>query len=367
MKIKFDCRNYLGEKPCRFKRLCEECPHYEGMGERILVIKLGALGDVLRTTPILHGLARKYRNPFIIWLTDPSALPLLEDCPLIDRLYPYELPSLVRLGAEEFDLALNFDKEPRATALIMQVKATEKLGFGMGTHGNLISLNPEADYSLLLGLSDELKFRRNTKTYQELCFESARLDYQSDEYIFSVPDEVKARMKELLNSLGGADSERVVGLNIGAGTVFPTKRWLPEYFAELADLISTLPSTTPLLLAGPQEEEIEQRVLELSSAPMINPGNELPIKDFAGLISNCSLVVTGDTLAMHLAIAQKVPVVALFGSTCHQEVELYGRGEKIISEAGCAPCYRSSCETMLCMRRITPEMVFDAVRRQLHL
>ncbi len=61
MLLKLDCRYYKGEKPCKFNRLCKGCSHYEPMGKRILIIKLGATGDVLRTTPILKPLKEIYQ------------------------------------------------------------------------------------------------------------------------------------------------------------------------------------------------------------------------------------------------------------------------------------------------------------------
>jgi len=365
MKISYDCRHYLGEKPCRFKRLCPDCPYYEPIGKRVLLIKLGALGDVLRTTSVLHGLRRKYPGCHITWVTDPRAVPLLDECPLIDRLYPYDLATLARLRVESFDLALNFDKEPRATALLMQVRTAEKLGFGMNDLGNLVSLNPETDYSLLLGLSDEIKFRQNAKTYQELCFESARLDYQRDEYAFAVSDERLEAARKRLRELGRKESDRLVGLNVGAGAVFATKCWTIEGFARLAELIAGVEGLRPVALGGQDEAERVRLIREQSHADILAPGTDFEIKDFAAIVAQCDAVVTSDTLAMHIAIALRVPVIALFGATCHQEVDLYGRGEKIVSTLPCAPCYKSHCDRMECMQEIEPEDVFAALRRVL--
>jgi heptosyltransferase-2 len=77
-------------------------------------------------------------------------------------------------------------------------------------------------------------------------------------------------------------------------------------------------------------------------------------------------MVTGDTLAMHVAIGLKVPVVVILGATCHQEIELYGRGAKIVSDFECSPCYRSVCpKQATCMDSISVDTVFDAVARLL--
>ena len=95
------------------------CSHYSPMGAHILIIKLAAIGDVLRTTSLLPSLAQAYETRHVTWVTDESALPLLAGNPRIDRLLPFGFETVHRLLAEEFDLLICLDKEHRATALAM--------------------------------------------------------------------------------------------------------------------------------------------------------------------------------------------------------------------------------------------------------
>ena len=78
MHMKTDCRLLLGDRPCVWGGKCEGCEHYARKGEHIVIIKLAAAGDVLRTTSILAPLKRAHPNSYITWLTDPAALPLVE-------------------------------------------------------------------------------------------------------------------------------------------------------------------------------------------------------------------------------------------------------------------------------------------------
>jgi ADP-heptose:LPS heptosyltransferase len=74
--------------------------------------------------------------------------------------------------------------------------------------------------------------------------------------------------------------------------------------------------------------------------------------------------VTGDTVALHLALALARPTVALFGPTCSQEIDMFGLGEKVASQLACAPCYRRTCEeTPTCMEALPVESVWQALRR----
>src|SRR5687767_3245003 len=107
MFLHLDCRHYRGDRPCRFERLCEECPHYDPMGRRILIIKLGALGDVVRTAALLPGLQRFTEElPHITWLTSPDAIPLVERMKGVDRVLPFTPEALLPLDIEKFDWVL---------------------------------------------------------------------------------------------------------------------------------------------------------------------------------------------------------------------------------------------------------------------
>ena len=159
MMIHDDCRFFLGHKPCRFRRACDGCPHYSPFGKRILIIKLAALGDVLRTTPLLRGLREKNPICHITWLTEPGVVPMLRGIPEIDRLISYDPEAVLQLSRESFDHLYCFDKEPKASALAMSIEAPHKSGFGMTRFGNVMPLSPESEYMFRLGIDDELKFR----------------------------------------------------------------------------------------------------------------------------------------------------------------------------------------------------------------
>lgn len=93
---RLDCRYFLGDRPCKFKRTCPGCDPYSPMGKRILIVKLAAIGDVLRTTPLLSGLKRAYPQSHITWIVDKEAFPLLQNITLIDRLLPFDFPPSCR-------------------------------------------------------------------------------------------------------------------------------------------------------------------------------------------------------------------------------------------------------------------------------
>ncbi|MBI4618826.1 MAG: glycosyltransferase family 9 protein [Desulfobacterales bacterium] len=362
MKLRLDCKHFVGEKPCRYKLLCEDCDKYAPMGSRILIIKLAAMGDVLRTTPILRGFKRKYPESHITWLTDENVYGLLKENPLIDRLLVFNVETVLRLEVEEFDLLLCLDKEPRATALAIKIKAKEKLGFGMSPEGNVFPLNEESVYLFKLGLSDPLKFVINAKTYPELIYESSRLEYQQDEYILTIPDEDVNYARSFLLKHGISEEALIIGLNTGAGDIFANKAWTIDCFVELIETVSSEMDAKILLLGGPNEIQRNREICSRIKYLVYDVGCHNTLQQFCALINLCDLVVSGDTIAMHIAIALRKLVVAIFGPTCAQEIELYGRGRKIVSELGCGPCYKRECNKEVnCMNTISVDEVYHAV------
>jgi ADP-heptose:LPS heptosyltransferase len=360
---RLDCRHFIGDRPCKFKRVCEGCERYSPMGHRILIVKLAAIGDVLRTTPLLTGLKRAYPQSHITWVVDREAQPLLKNNPYIDRLLSFDFASLLPLEAEAFDLVIGLEKEPRGAAIVSKVKAKEKRGFSLGPEGNPFPLNSSSEYAFFLGLSDELKFNQNRKTYPELIFEIAGIDYQGDEYLFFLAPEDAVFAEKFARKTGLKKSNRVIGLNTGAGAVFANKAWTEEGYLGLIKQLKKEPGTKVLLLGGPGEKERNRRILKKTRGAVIDTGCDNTLGQFAAILNLCDLVVTGDTTAMHLAIGLKKKVIALFGPTCAQEIELYGRGEKVASSFPCAPCYRRKCEVSPnCMEGVTAEEVMKKIQ-----
>ncbi len=365
--IKDDCSHFRGDKPCRFKRLCGDCPEYDPLGGRtkVLIIKCRAQGDVLRTTALLPGLKRKYPRSHITWLVDGESVDLLAGDPLVDGVLPFRLESVLPLEAREFDVLLCLDKEPGLTALATKVRAAQKFGFGMNEFGGTMAFNGAASYALRLGIDDDLKYRTNRKTYQEIVAEAAEVDYARDEYVFELAEAAKGKAREFMKAHGVDASRPAVGLNTGAGTKFETKQWPIAHYREFIRGLTDKLGANVFLLGGPREEALNRAIAAGAGHRVHNTGNDHSIPEFAGVISLMDVVVTSDTLGMHLAIALKKKVVALFGPTCPQEIDLYDRGVKLWTGAPCAPCYKQTCPDAICMKGIEPGRVLEEVGRLL--
>jgi ADP-heptose:LPS heptosyltransferase len=362
-RISYDCRFFLGDRPCGLSEECEGCASYAPQGVRIVVVKLAAAGDVLRATAILPPLKRKYPESHVTWVADEAALPLIYLNPLIDRALPFGFETWLRLSAESFDVAIGLDKEPRAGALMRSIGARESLGFSLSKWGSIEPLNDGALYDLALGLSDEMKFHVNTKTYPEIFCAIAELPYRGEPYELVLPDSSIEYARRFLSGL--SPREPLVGLNVGAGTVFANKAWTADGFARLARVIAGRLGGTALVLGGDEDRARAEEVLALADGAA-RDGGVHDLLDFCAIVASLDALVTGDTMALHVAIAMGVPVVAVFGPTVPSEIAIYGAGRKVVSTADCAPCYRRSCDVSpSCMDSVAVEDVARALEEVL--
>jgi len=379
LKIKKECKHFRGDIPCKFHKThkvkdCEECEFYKPLEDKILIIKIGALGDVIRTTSLLPALRKKYPKAHINWLIKENSVDILEDHPLLDEILIYDADTLARLHIEKYDLVICLDKDLPSTSIASLVKADKKLGFGSDENGKTIFFNEEAKYLYENGLNDDLN-KENQKSYQEMMFETSQLEYDKEEYSISLKNVDSRFASDFLRKYEIKATDRIIGINVGASPRWPLKRWHLEKFIELIDKLNYELNAKVILLGGPFEidksyeafrrHQIESvyKMVDGIKTDLIDATKHHNLPEFAYLVNQCDVLVTGDTAPMHIAMAMKVPVVVLFGPTSDREIELYGRGIKIVPNMDCLGCYNTKCDIKPnCMDLIGVDEVFNGVK-----
>ena len=345
-----DCKHFTGYRPCRPATRCyEACVDPTPIGTRILIINLDAMGNVLVTTSIIEPLKRRYPRSHISWLTLPNSAPLLEHVPGLDRVYRWEPEAWLVLQQLHFDLVLNVDKSRRSGALTGLVSATEKLGFGINRNGVIIPLNREAEENYLMGLDDEWKFRRNTKTVPQILCEQFRLAYRRDPYAVVLSPEEKGFCSSYAREHGlrgsaGVPQPLVVGFNTGCSELYANKKLSIEQHVELIDRLSTLGGTRLLLLGGPEDTLRNAEISRRTDGRVLNTPTTEGVRRGLCYINLCDVVISGDSFGMHAAIGLGKHVIVWFGVSCWTEIDLFDRGLKLIPEGlACSPCWKREC------------------------
>jgi len=358
-----NCKRFTGYKPCEPYKLCP-CEKPVEFGQRILIVNLDFIGDVLMTTAMLPAIRRKYPTYGIHWITKANAAPALERNPYLDRVWEWNDENRMILGCMRFDLVLNADKNRNSCAFVEGLSAGEKLGFGLNENGAIVPLNPEALTNYRMGLDDDLKFKRNRRTGQDILSETWKLEYRLDEYVLELSEAEKAFCVRYRESLGIGRSDFVVGFNTGCSTEYPLKKMtVDQHVFLIRKLEARVPGIRMLLLGGREDSERNRDIHRRTGEAAVETPTDEGLRRGILYEACCDLVVTGDSLGMHIAIALKRPVVAWFGLSCGAEVELYGRGEKIMSDIECSPCWKKACADALCIKRLDLDRIVAAVMR----
>jgi len=360
LDLALDCKHYLGDRPCAHKQRCR-CSHYAPMGHRIVIIKLGALGDVVRTACLLPTLKREYPVSHITWVSKPSGVRILSGHPQIDSLVPFDAEAMLALPQQRFDLVLSLDKEPGPTALCNALDCHDSRGIGMSAWGTAEPINAACEPYFELGLDDDLKFNHNRKSYPQLIHDALGLPYIRQPYQLSPPREATERAAAMFDRWRATAPGAMIGLNTGSGDVFANKAPAAAQWVQIARRLIDR-GYGVVLLGGPAEARTNAWIAERVGGGVYDAGCDNTEGEFTAIVGRCDAVVAGDTLALHVAISRRVPVVVLFGPTCATEIDLFDLGRKLVTTVDCAPCYRRQCErTPNCMDAIGVDAVVDAV------
>lgn len=310
---------------------CEECKFASPYSKKILIIKLGAIGDVLRTTSILPALKEKYGEEILVhWMTNSESTGLLKNNPLIDKILEYNSENVLRIQQEKFDILFALEIDAPSTLLANQVKADIKFGYYFN-NGSTSCFNQGAIPYLETAFLQHAKLK-NRKTYQELIFEACGLEYKKQKPIFNLSQKHSDFGKEFMRQNNLSELDKIIGINIGSASRWQSKFWGNEKIKQLIRLLN--PQHKILLLAGPNEIDKQKELiedLERENTPILtnNPNNTLA--EFASVINLCDTVICGDTMILHLASALNKPTIALFFVTPPWEIEDYDNLKKITS------------------------------------
>lgn len=363
--VRTDCRFYLGSRPCDLHKatgtICEGCAFFEPAGERIAIVKLGAMGDVLRTTALLPDIIAQHRSPHVTWIADAESLPLLSGIPLINEAVPQERFAELAL-TREFDCVYALENSPQGVAISDGLRANVHRGFKRGASGKAEGVWDGGDSMLFeIGLWDDLK-RRNQRPYLDLLAATAGLSYTGARPAIALNERERLDARNRVARL----PRPLIAFNTDAGTRWLRKQWNLEYVREAVDALAKR-GFGIALLGGVDLNAFNEELAAAYPGCAAAFKTSADVREFLALIGEVDALVTGDTLAMHAAWALSRPIVALFGPTSLPEITLGPQDVKLAAtELECLGCYLHTCSVdPHCMDRLTPEVVVNALLSRL--
>ncbi len=320
----------------------------------ILIIKTGALGDVVRTSFIAQALKNKYKkqDPNIFWLTNKNAKPLFVNNPYITKIISESKENKEKLiKKDRFDLVVNLEESKELCKFTSSLKPKKIQGFYFDLNKNKIV--PSSSTREWFNMSaigpkpenDKLK-KNNKKTHREIMSDIIGLkNHKRYEPFLRLSNKQRKIASNFLKKHNLSKKDLIIGVNTGSADRWPKQ--LPiKKTVKLIDKLHKNFNAKILLFGGPNEVKRNKKIHSLSKSPIIDTGCSNNLIEFPALISVCNLFITTDTLGLHAALSLKRKTICLVGPTSPQEIDMYGLGKKVVANSKCVCCYSSDCKSM---------------------
>lgn len=284
---------------------------------KILIIRLSAIGDVVRVLPAAAVIRHAYPSAQIDWVVESAAADILQETPLLDRVFVFDRgPHLLRSGVlfwrlrrrlreQNYDIAIDFHGILKSGLLLSSTRAPRRIAFApdRAREGAHHFANE------LIVLSKPIMNR--VEENLELC--GNVVDGTTERLNTIVIDKhINTKAFELI---AAARRDRPWLALIHAPVERAEKKWPNEHFAALVDMLLDDGRFDVVLSHGPgQRQMLVPILLKCRNEPIVPPPSE-SLREFAGLVSKVSLYIGVDTGPMHIAAAVGTPVVAIFGGT----------------------------------------------------
>jgi heptosyltransferase II len=335
--------------------------------ERILVAQTSFLGDVVLTTPLIAALRRRFPGAALAVLCTPRSKEILAGNPDIDEIITLEkmrdggrnanlFAKAAELRARRFTIAVSPHKSLRTALLLSLARIPLRIGFRQSAGWFLYHRRVDRD-------ATRHDVERNLSLVEALGVDASACG--RDLHIDTTAD-VRHTVGRIFSDLGISDDRIVIGVN--PGSTWATKRWTVDGYAELCVALQRRHDAQVVLFGGPEDRDTVDAIIERTGGGVTSLVGHIGLKELAAAIERCRVFVTNDSGPMHVAVACRVPVVAVFCATTPSLGFYPYSSRAVVVEKGlaCRPCgshggQRCPLGTEDCMRLIKAEDVLAAV------
>ena len=312
---------------------------FHNQARNILVIRTSGIGDVIRTTPILEKLRAKFPQARIDYFTSKVNSILLKSNPHIDGCYTEQ--DITELLKREYDLVINwqiFDNCPYTKSFMKRIKSKQMLGR---------KFLPNGDYYF--------DVRLRWRTWIEQLSRIAFLPYKNHD-IQKVKIYFSEDCKQDLNRCGIEEGKKYVGICLGGNEAYGCQYWFRNFSIEfLKRLIHELNKKYDVILVGcledrNAEDQIKLKEMDKENHRIINLIDKISLEELIAIIRRCACFISSDTGPLYLALALKVPLIALFSNN---PGDIYLSPKKRISS--CVKIYNDRLDCFPCQQLFRKE------------
>jgi len=336
--------------------------------KRILLIRTDRIGDVALSTPAIKAAYEAYLNSFIAFAVQPYAKDIVEGNPYLDEIIIFDkekthkgiwgmLKFAQTLKEKKFDITIILHPTNRVHIATFLAGISERVGYNkkMG-----FLLTKKIPHTKQFGRKHELEYTLDV-------LRAGGIEPKDNKPFIPIGEEAESRIEELLSSKGVAGDDLIVAIHPGASC--PSKRWDAAKFAGLADKIVENFNTKVIIIAGPEDVILGNKVNSLVRHNAVNLSGVLSVKELAFLLKRCVLFISNDSGPVHIAVAVGTPVISIFG---RNEKGLspvrwrpLGKDDIVIhKDVGCQKCLAHDCKiNFKCLKAIEVNEVLEAVRK----
>ena len=327
---------------------------------RILIVEVNWLGDTLFSTPLIRAVRERFKDAHIACMTVPRAKEILEDNPRINELIIYDekgvhkslfgkLGLIKLLKEKKFDLAILLHRSFTRRLMMYLAGIKERAGYSGKMNDFLLTHPVEAPDRPVHKVEYFLKIA-----------ESLGCDISNKDYEFFIADKEREYIEKKLSENGITKNDKLVVINPGGN--WAPKRWPGERFAALGDILIEKYAVKVVISGAKKDAGLAGRIKEKMKQKPVDLTGETSLKGLGALMERADVVISGDSGPMHIAVAGKTNVIALFGPTSPGLTGPHGSGNyKVIQkDVECEiPCYDLTCGDYRCMQAI---MVDDVLK-----
>lgn len=333
---------------------------------KVLIIRLSSIGDVLLTTPVIRILKKQYPSCQIDFVVKQEYEELLKYHPALRKIFLFDkkqgkaaLRELKRdLKKENYDVVVDLHKNFRSVYLRTGIGAKKVFKYKKYIFKRWLLVNFKVNL-----------YRQIIPVYQRYLnsLKEFKLEYDQEGLDLYFPPEMVHKMKERWNQQVKTKYRFLIGLAPGAS--FSTKRWTIEGYKEVAKYLIEELGAKILLFGSEADRTISDQIYTTAPDRILNVAGELSLLETAALMNGCQIVITNDTGLMHIAAALKKKIVAIFGSTT-AELGFFPAADQAIvvqnNDLNCRPCShigRHECpkKHLKCMTEIKAPKVINAI------
>jgi heptosyltransferase-2 len=341
---------------------------------RILIFNSAFPGDIVLTTPLIRAVYERFPGAYLAFCTTPAGVRLLAGLSYLDRLIVYDkhgsqrglfgmLQTALRIRREQFDLVISAHRSARSALLLKMAGIGVRVGFQQSAWPWLYSVR----------VPRKREFHETERNLSLLAPFGVDMSKVSNRPVLPVTgEEANHVFGQLGVGLPRGSGPLVV---VSPGSVWGTKRWIAERFAQLIDLLVEMYRARVIIVGSPLDREQADRLIAACKSRLLDLVGLTELRELCALVRKADLLVTGDSAPMHIAWAFDIPTVAIFGSTTPDLgfASLSGFCRVVeVKGLECRPCSdhgpkRCPLGHFHCMQGVTVDMVQAACKEMLEL